>query len=368
MSRTSGVAVFVALAGLLVPVWGAPRAPADTPRPTNRRDTPALRARLQFPVGLAIDASGRLYVVERAADRIRRIDPSTGAIETIAGVGVRGYSGDGGPAARAMLNAPNNIAIDPAGNIVFSDTGNQRIRRIDPRTGLITTIVGNGTAGYSGDGVPAVAATIFGPYGLRFDPAGNLYFADTDGQRIRRVDAVTGTGEEGDGGDGGPALRATFRRPHVLAFDDAGNLVIGDSFNHRIRRVDAATGIITTIAGTGENGVSPIGTPAAAASFRYFGAIVADRSGGLIVSEWGNDRIIRLAPPNMEIEPVAGAHGPEQPPAGSALGARVRFPADIAIDGEGNIWFTESDVVNRLGRVRKIDAKSGAVTTIAGNV
>jgi len=343
---------------------------------TAERKTPARRAHLQYPTGLAIDAAGRLYVAERAADRIRRIDPATGAIETVAGLGVRGYSGDGGPATRAMLNAPGDVAIDPAGNLVISDTGNDRIRKVDAATRLIATLAGNGTGGFSGDRGPAVAATIHGPHGLCFDDAGDLYFADTEGHRIRRVDAVTGeirtvagNGDEGDSGDGLPARNATLRRPQVVAVGPAGDLIIGDSYNHRIRRVDAASGIITTIAGSGAEGRSPIGTPGAEAVFRYFGDILVDPAGALIVSERGSDRLIRLVPPGYGIELIAGGgRDAGEAEAGTARATPVREPAGLAVDGEGNIYFVESNVAKGLGRIRRIDRGTGAVTTVAGNV
>ncbi len=378
-NSTAGLFFFLMLVAAGVAFPAAAGKPEPRPAPAAGafvRKTPARRAHLQYPTGLAIDASGRLYVAERAADRVRRIDPATGAIETIAGLGVRGYSGDGGPATRAMLNAPTDVAIDAAGNVVISDTGNERIRRVDMGTGLISTLAGNGTEGYSGDLGPAAAATLHGPHGVCVDRAGNLYVADSEGHRIRRVDAVTGeirtvagTGDEGESGDGGPAIKAAFRRPEVVAIGPAGDLVIGDSYNHRIRRVDGGTGLVTTIAGTGEEGRSAIGTPGAEARFKYFGAIILDGSGGLIVSEWGNNRLIRLAPPDYRIDLVAGGgHDAEDAEPGTARATPVIQPAGLAVDGEGNIYFVESDVTKGLGRIRRIDATTGAVTTVAGNV
>lgn len=324
----------------------------------------ARSAPLIFPLGLARDASGNLFMIERGASRIRRIDAGTGVITTISGDGQQGFAGDGGPASEARLNAPNNLVIDSAGNIIFSDTRNQRIRKIDGLNGFISTLAGNGEKGFSGDGGPAVEATLNGPYGLVLDREDNLYFADTDGDRIRRVDArsglirtVAGKGERGFSGDGGPALAAELFRPHVVAIDRFGNLVIGDSFNQRIRRVDHGTGLIETIAGVGELGSSPVGTSGLEARFGFFGRILALANGDLLFSEWVNSRIVRLTGSELTLDLLRDTHG-------SAL--ETPRPAGMVLDSEGNLYWTEADVWDRHGRVRRLDRRTGELSHIAG--
>ncbi|HJU64200.1 MAG TPA: hypothetical protein VJ596_00925, partial [Gemmatimonadaceae bacterium] len=270
--RTLTIA-FCALAAASAVQAQAALASQDIP-PTLHGDSlgdggPALRARLVTPVGLARDAQGNLYIAERGAHRIRRVAARTGIITTYAGTGKAGYSGDGGPASRATLTQPDEIVVDGAGNLIIADVFNDRVRRVDARTGIITTIAGTGTSGFSGDGGPATSAQLDGPFGLALDSRGNLYVADTENQRIRRIDArtgiittVAGNGVWDYGGDGGPALQASFARPHRLLADGDTALLIGDSFNLRIRRLDLGTGIIRRVAGTGERGSGGDGGPA----------------------------------------------------------------------------------------------------------
>ena len=213
---------------------------------------PAVEARLYAPKGVAVDAAGNLYIADVGNHRIRRVDPS-GIITTIAGIGERGFAGDGGPAIEARLYAPKGVAVDAAGNLYIADTRNQRIRRVDP-SGIITTIAGTGERSFAGDDGPAVEARLDHPFGVAVDAAGNLYIADTFNQRIRRVDpsgtisTFAGTGIFGFSGDGGPAVEARLDNPTGVAVDAAGNLYIADQQNHRIRRVDPS-GTITTFAG-----------------------------------------------------------------------------------------------------------------------
>jgi DNA-binding beta-propeller fold protein YncE len=181
---------------------------------------------------------------------VRKISPA-GRITTVAGTGVRGYSGDGGPAVKARLNQPEGFAIDRAGNLYVSDSANNRVRRIDARTGVITTVAGNGRHGYTGDGGPATKARLSDPYGLAFDAQGNLYVAEPDEGVVRRINTrgvittFAGTGRLGFSGDGGPAVKAKLNQPDGLAFDSAGNLYIADNGNGRIREINKR-GVITT--------------------------------------------------------------------------------------------------------------------------
>ena len=205
---------------------------------------PAVEAQLYFPAGMAVDEAGNVYIADGNA-RIRKVDASTGNISTVAGTGVFGYSGDGAPATEALLNSPRSVALDGAGNLYIADTTNNRIRKVDASTGNISTVAGTGTRSYfSGDGGPAVEARLWSPEGVAVDGAGNIYIADTDDDRIRKVDASTGiittiagTGAPGFRGDGGRATQARLDEPHGVALDAAGNIYIADTYNHRVRRL-----------------------------------------------------------------------------------------------------------------------------------
>ena len=222
----------------------------------------ATAAQLDSPQGLAVTPTS-IYIADTHNHRIRRLDLATGLITTIAGTGSPSFSGDAGPATSATLNLPTALATDTLGNLYLADTANHRIRKITISTGVITTIAGTGSQGYSGDTGPANLAAIDSPTGLALDSSNNLYLADTHNHRIRRIDAIAGvittiagTGALGQSGDTAPATSSQLALPHGLTIDAAGNLYLADTANHRIRRIDAATGIITTIAGTGTQGFS----------------------------------------------------------------------------------------------------------------
>jgi len=193
-----------------------------------------------------------------------------GIIETVIGTGEAGYAGDGGPASAALLREPFMVSFDSAGNIYLAEARNHCVRRIDRETGVITTIAGNGTAGYSGDGGPAVAATLNEPYSLTVhQQSGDIYIVDRLNAAVRRVDGTTGiittvagTGESGYGGDGGPGDRAQLREPNDCFLDSKGGLLIADIQDQRVRRLDLASGIISTFAGNGEKVRQGDGLPA----------------------------------------------------------------------------------------------------------
>jgi len=262
---------------------------------------PAINARLNAPVDVALDAGGNLYIADYVNHRIRRVDASTGIITTVAGTGVAGYSGDGGLANSAWLSYPSGMAFDAGGNLYIADLNNNRVRRVAGGTGIITTVAGNGTAGYSGDGGPATNAWLFGPAGVALDAGGNLYIADLANHRIRRVDGGTGiiTTVAGDGtgsygGDGGPATSAQLNAPYSVALDAGGNLYLADSNNHRIRRVDGGTGIITTVAGDGTGSYGGDGGPAINAQLNTPRSVTLDSFGNLVIGDTGNYRIRRV--------------------------------------------------------------------------
>jgi sugar lactone lactonase YvrE len=235
---------------------------------------PATAAQLWNPSDVALDQQGNLYIADHNNNRVRKVDQQ-GVITTIAGSGTAGFSGDGGPATAAQLNteSPNvvtpdvggpgqtmSLAFDADGNLYITDSGNARVRKVDGK-GIITTIAGTGTAGFSGDGGPAKAAQLGNLSGLAFDAEGSLYIADAPGRgfrdsRIRKIDKAgiittfAGTGEGGFSGDGGPATAAALLAPGNITFDSQGNLYIADNGNNRIRKVDK-NGIITTVVGGG---------------------------------------------------------------------------------------------------------------------
>jgi DNA-binding beta-propeller fold protein YncE len=208
-------------------------------------------AELEEPFALAIDRAGALLVADRAGHRVVRIDPGTLRMTPVAGNGQNGFSGDGGPATAAALGEPIEVEVAPDGSVYVVST--ERVRRI-AADGTISTVAGNGTRGYAGDGGPAAAAVLNAPMGLAFDAAGHLFVAEYE-NRVRRIDAQTGivttaagTGEEGYSGDGGPARAARISHPHGVAVAPDGDLLIADTWNNRLRRVDSATGTIAHVA------------------------------------------------------------------------------------------------------------------------
>ena len=326
---------------------------------------PAVQARLDFPTGVATDGAGNLYIADTYNHRIRKVD-SSGTITTIAGSEVGGFGRDGVPATETRLAAPTDVAVDGAGNLYIANTGNHRIRKVDS-SGVITTIAGTGESGFSGDGGPAVEAQLAVPRGVAVDGAGNLYIADHDNDRIRKVDStgiittIAGSGEWGFGGDDGPAVQARLDCPTGVATDGVGNLYIADYDNHRIRKVDS-TGTITTIAGTGEYGFGGDGRPAVEAQLNGPLDVAVDGTGNLYIADQDNDRIRKVDSTGV-ITTVAGTRGPRfGGDGGPATEAQLSSPSSLAVDGAGNLYIADS----RNHRIRKVDS-TGIITTVAGS-
>jgi sugar lactone lactonase YvrE len=256
---------------------------------------PAIAAQLGFPVTVASDIAGNLFIADLAGGWVRKVTPA-GVITTVAGNGTFGFSGDGGPATAAALNNPNGLAVDTSGNVFIADTFNSRVRKVTP-AGIISTVAGTGVAGFSGDGGPATAAEINAPTSLAIDSIGNLFIADRSNQRIRKVtpagiiSTVTGTGTAGFSGDGGLATSAQLNGPHSISVDVAGNLFIADQLNARIRKVTAA-GIISTVAGSGAGGRTGDSGPALVAQLNA-GAIAVDAAGNLFIAD-GINRVRKV--------------------------------------------------------------------------
>jgi sugar lactone lactonase YvrE len=322
---------------------------------------PATAAMLALPQTVAVDGAGNLYIADNDNARIRKVDATTGTISTVAGTGTGGFSGDGGPASAALLSYSTSVTLDTSGNVYITDSGSGRIRRIDRSTNVISTV-----AGGSGDNVPASAAVLLGPRDVAFDAAGNVYIADQLNHRIRRVDArtrvlttVAGTGTGGFSGDGGPATAAKLYSPFGVAIDARNNIYIADDDNYRVRRVDGVTGTIATLAGNGTNGFSGDGGPAIAASLGEVSAVAVDASGNVYIADPGNARIRKVDPAGV-ITTFAGG-GNTQGDGGPATSATV-FASAITTDAAGNVYIAESGP----GLIRKVDAITKIITTIAG--
>ena len=256
-----------------------------------------LTARLDSPQGVFIDGSGNVYIADTSNHIVRKVIAG-GNIVNVAGTpGTQGSSGDGGAATSARLRSPGDVALDNAGNIYIADTGNCKIRKVDAVTSFISTYAGTGTCGYNGNGGSATSTRLNSPRQLAFDSAGNLYVADTSNNRIRKIDKITGivttVAGGGAGGDGGLAVNAQLNAPEGIAVNQFGTLYIADSSNNRIRKVDAATGIISAHAGTGSQGNTGDGGLATSALLNRPRRVIAydDVDGHIIIADTNNNRI-----------------------------------------------------------------------------
>jgi sugar lactone lactonase YvrE len=303
------------------------------------------------PEGVTVDSSGNLFIADNLNNRIRKVTPA-GIITTIAGNGSSGFSGDGGSATSASLSGPNSVVVDQSGNLFISDNLNNRIRKVTP-AGIITTVAGNGSSGWSGDGGPATSASLSGPNGVVVDQSGNLFIADLGNLRIRKVTStgiittVAGNGTYGYSGDGGPASSAALRSPTGVAVDAGGNLFIADTGNNRIREVTSA-GIITTVAGNGSGAFSGDGGPATLAGLDPAGVTV-DAGGNLFIADAGNNRIRKVTPAGI-ISTVAGDGSMGfRGDGGPALSAGLNA-AGVTVDAGGNLFIVDTG----NNRIRKI--------------
>jgi streptogramin lyase len=248
-----------------------------------------------------VDASGDLFIADSGNNVIGEVIQATGIIITVAGNGTAGYSGDGGAAAAAQLNSPHGVAVDSSGNLFIADTGNNVIREVVQATGNIITVAGTGAAGYSGDGGPASSADLNAPFGVAVDSSGNIFIADTGNNAVREVVQATGyiitvagTGSAGYSGDGATATSAQLNGPVSVAVDSSGNLFIADAGNNVVREVVEATGYIVTVAGTGTAGYSGDGGLASSAQLNGPDGVTVDANGDLFIGDTGNNCIRKV--------------------------------------------------------------------------
>ncbi len=289
-------------------------------------------------------------------------------ITTVAGSSTPGFAGDGGPATAAALSQVSGVAVDSSGNLFLADFGNNRVRRVSASTGMITTVAGNGSGGFSGEGGPATSAAVFAPNAVAVDGAGNLFIADAN-HRIRRVSAssgiittVAGNGVAGFSGDGGLATLASLNNPHAVAIDSFGSLFIADTFNNRVRRVDASTGIITTVAGNGAQGFGGNGGPATAAPV-YPEGVAVDRAGNLFIADWSNNMVRRVSAATGIITTVAGGGFGGLGDGGPATSASFSAVIDVAVASNGDLLI--ADPISN--RIRLVSASTGIITTVVGS-
>jgi uncharacterized protein (TIGR03437 family) len=313
---------------------------------------PAAIAGLSYPRGLAIDANGNLYISDVGNLRIRQVS-RTGIISTVAGNGIAGYSGDGGLAVNASLSAETGLALDPSGNLYIADAHNMRVRMVTPG-GIISTVAGTGVQGFSGDGGPATSAMLNVPASVMFSD-GNLYIADSSNQRIRKVSGngtittIAGNGGLGGfSGDGGPATSAALNFPLGMAMDGLGNLYFADGDNHRVRQISPG-GIITTVAGDGIEGFAGDQGSAVSASLNYPEDVSIDVANNLLIADSGNNRIRKVVSSGL-ISTVAGmAANGFSGDGGQATQAELNFPWAVTTDATGSVYI--GDRVNNRVRI-----------------
>jgi len=332
----------------------------------------ATSAELNVPIQVVVDSSHNVYIADSINNRIRKV--SDGKITTIAGTGQLGYSGDGGAATKALLNDPYGLWLDSSGNFYIADLDNQVVRKVTAG-GTISTVAGNypDGAGFSGDGTPATNAQLAQPFGVVTDKAGNLYITDSFNNRIRMVDTsgnmytIAGNGTAGYSGDGGPATSATLYKPFGISIDNAGNLYFADSSNHRIRKIDTS-GNITTVAGTGTPGFAGDGGLATKAQLFRPWDVKVDSAGDLYIADYDNNRI-RLVTPDGVINTIAGSSGPGYAgDGGAATSAKLNFPTGIALDpSNGNLYIADSgnNVVRQLTPTAPAVSAGGVISASA---
>lgn len=292
-------------------------------------------------------------------------------VVSVAGTGDKAAGGDGGLATQAAVGEPYGVEIGPDGALYICDIANHLIRRVDRSSGIISTVAGNGQKGYSGDGGDARQARLNEPYEVRFDRQGNMIFVEMKNAVVRRVDAQTGiittlagTGEEGFSGDGGPATQAKLKQPHSIALDAEGHLYICDIGNHRIRRVDAVTGIISTFAGTGGREATPDGAPLAGTPLNGPRALDFDGKQSLVLALREGNALYRIDLHAGTLHHLAGTgKSGYTGDGGDAKLAQLSGPKGVTISPSGDIYFADTE----SHTIRVIRARSGILETVVGD-
>ena len=320
---------------------------------------PAVSARLNMPFDIAFDFEGHLFFSDTFNHRIRRIDRTTGTITTVAGTGHAGFSGDGGAAVQAQLNEPYGVVVDRNGNLFVADRLNRRIRRIDGRTGMITTVAGNGTKVYSGDGGPGPEAGLVEPNGVALSRDGKMLFiADVAGNRIRmldlaggRISTFAGTGRNRHDGDAGRADRASIAGARAVDVGPDGSVFILEREGNSLRVVSVDNGTITTIAGSGVKGYTGDGGPAQSATFNGPKELAVDSAGNIWIVDTENHAIRFIEASTKQIRTVAGTgQAGGDGDGGPAIKARLDRPHGVAIGPDGSCWIADTNN-HRLRRV-----------------
>ncbi len=328
---------------------------------------PALDAELHGPYGIVVDSTGTLYICDRENNRVRKVT-TDGKIKTVAGTGAAGFSGDDGSAVSAQLNHPRGVAVDSAGNIYIADSDNHRVRKVTP-DGKISTFAGTDSAGSDGDGGPAAEAQLNLPIGLAVDNAGDLYIADNMNHRVRKVtvadgkiNAFAGDGTPGNKGDDDPAVAAQLKQPVGVAVDGRGEVYISEFGNHRVRKV-TIEGKIRAVAGTGTAGFGGDGGPAISAQLHYPMGVVVDSTGTLYIADRDNHRVRKVA--DGKISTIAGTDtAGSDGDGGPAADAELNHPAGLAVDCVEALYIADFD----NNRVRKVAAPWMAGLPASGTV
>ncbi|MFN0086227.1 MAG: hypothetical protein ACKVX9_12640 [Blastocatellia bacterium] len=332
---------------------------------------PATAATLSFPIGVAVDGAGNLYICDNTNVRIRKMTAATGVISTIAGNGSSGFSGDGGPGLEARLNNPQSVAVDKDGNVYISDSGNHRVRKVNASDGRISTVAGNGTAAFGGDNGPAVDAQLSTPLDMAADKDGNIIICDSGNNRLRKVTVADGkiatiAGSDvaaGFAGDGGPAINAKLFAPVGPAIDAAGNLYFSDRGNHRVRKVDAA-GVITTLAGTGIAAFNGDGLAALVSALSAPTGLAVDPAGNVYIGDRDNRRVrkVVVAGANDTVAPTIAISSPTSGPSHTSASGVVTV-SGAASDNSGVLLVRWSN--DRGGNGVALGTASWSVQNIA---